>query len=83
MRRVHLCGSVRGMLAWDDEFMRNMLPIITLNNGKHPQSTRELREALCDELVAGHEVLPVPECDNFDYKKGCLGHYVPDEPKKD
>lgn len=27
-----------------------------------------------DKLAAGHEVIPVGDCDNFDFKEGCQGH---------
>lgn len=29
---------------------------------------------LCDELAKGRRVLPLGECDNFDYQTGCQGH---------
>lgn len=37
-------------------------------------TAREARAALLDELSKGHEVIPIGECDNFDYKTGCRGH---------
>jgi len=37
-------------------------------------SPTELREAMIDEIAAGHELLPTGPCDNFDYKQGCRGH---------
>jgi hypothetical protein len=36
----------------------------------------ELREAFYDDIAAGKEVVPIGECDNFDFKTGCLGHPV-------
>jgi hypothetical protein len=38
----------------------------------------EFRNYLMDELTKGHEVLPIGDCDNFDYKTGCMGHGVPE-----
>jgi hypothetical protein len=36
------------------------------------------REALLDNLEAGHKYLPVgPACDGFSYETGCPGHDVP------
>jgi hypothetical protein len=37
-------------------------------------TTREAKKALEDELAQGHEIVPSQGCNNFDWKKGCLGH---------
>ena len=71
---IHLVVSVRGMLKWSDRYMKSMLRSIYNNDGTRYKSVDELREALMDELAQGHEVLPTGECDNHDWKKGCLGH---------
>lgn len=34
----------------------------------------QARIFLYEELSKGRKVLPVGECDNFCYEKGCLGH---------
>lgn len=39
---------------------------------------KEVKSFLQDHLNAGHEVLPIGDCDNFDYKTGCRGHCVED-----
>lgn len=64
----HFCVSVRGTLR-----NRNFGGM-SYKDGKS-MTEFEAFEALCDELSQGHEVLPLEECDNFDYKKGCLGHW--------
>ena len=35
--------------------------------------------ALYSQLDMGRKVLPVCECDNFDYQRGCMGHDVEEE----
>jgi hypothetical protein len=39
----------------------------------------QVRNAMYDELAKGHEVLPLGECDNFDFIKGCQGHVTKEE----
>jgi len=48
---------------------------------KHPtekrsMTPREAEDFLMDELAKGHEVIPICDCDNFDFKEngGCQGH---------
>lgn len=72
---VHLSVSVRGLLHRNDRELKQDLKWITKEGGKRYRSVAELREALMDELAAGHLVLPTtPECEGFDYKTGCPGH---------
>jgi len=44
------------------------------NDSGRTLSADEAKMHLLDELAQGHEVLPMTECDNFDYKRGCRGH---------
>lgn len=39
-----------------------------------PMTNNEFREYLYDRLSEGKKVLPMTDCDNFCYQKGCLGH---------
>ena len=74
-RTVHSCISVRGMLNWDRRETKRYLRTITKNDGTRFSSIDEFRNALLDELVEGHEVLPIGKpCAGFDYKTGCPGH---------
>jgi hypothetical protein len=68
--KYHLCLDIRG----------------ALNNGRtdgfrhddgRPMTKQEGRDALYDELAKGRRMIPLGECDNFDYQKGCLGHEEP------
>lgn len=79
----HMCISVRGMLNWSDRETKRNLRTITKDDGSHFSSVHEFRNTLMDELAKGHEVIPMcKDCDNFDFKKGCLGHPKPAEVSK-
>ena len=68
--KYHLCLPVRAALRWN----KNQLDgILTTDDGR-PMTIDEVFNTLCDELSKGHEVLPIGDCDNFDWKKGCMGH---------
>lgn len=72
-RTIHLCLSVRGALNQTKAEMKRMAPSIMID-GKPLRTADEVRNFLLDELAQGHEVLPYGECDNFDWKTGCMGH---------
>jgi hypothetical protein len=42
-----------------------------------PLSAQEARRILRAQLKEGHLYIPASGCDNFDPKKGCLGHPGP------
>lgn len=75
-RTLHVGLSVRGALAWDRAEFRRALKWMKREDGTPFESVEQLRDALMDELVAGHEILPFAECDNWDWKEGCRGHDV-------
>jgi hypothetical protein len=66
--------SVRGALQMSDAELKELAQSITLDDGTHPRTAAQVRELFMDELAMGHEVVPMTDCDNFDYKKGCMGH---------
>lgn len=77
MKTMHMCQSVRGALSnynTDRKLERAFKNCIKTDSGKVLQTAHEIREFFFDQLAQGREVLPLGECDNFDYKKGCLGH---------
>jgi len=76
-KTFHLCTCVRGVLNWSDkELLKMYKGCITTAEGKVLQTVAEIRNAFYDELTKGHEVIPMTECDNFDFKKGCQGHEI-------
>jgi len=78
--RIHLNLSVRGALKWSNTEMRRNLPSMMRDDGTHYRTPDEFRDALMDELANGVECLAIGDCDNFDPKKGCLGHHDETEP---
>ena len=78
----HLCQSVRGPLTnWTPKQWKRATQWIKKNDGTAYEPF-ELKQAFLDELARGHEVVPIGECDNFDWKEGCKGHPTesPNEP---
>lgn len=76
-KRIHFCLNVRGALS---RRYRDFLEGMFAHPDGRPTTADESREILFDELKKGHEVIPVGQCDNFDYSGGgCLGHDVPPE----
>jgi hypothetical protein len=73
----HMCSSIRGALRRSHTEMRRALLYTFKDDGSPYRSVAELREALFDELAKGHEVIPMGDCDNFDWKTGCQGHEEP------
>ena len=66
-RNVHMCVSIEGAIrnkAWK---------AFTQYNGRN---AKQVEKMLRYELAMGRRVLPVGECDNFDYQEGCRGHEV-------
>lgn len=64
---IHCALSVRGALRWDRRTMRR-------HAAGFGYELEVFRDHLLDALSQGKEVLPLGKCDNFDFKRGCLGH---------
>ena len=71
----HVSASIHGLLNESDESLHHMLS----DGDGVPLSAAEAREILTHELGKGHLYIKAEGCDNFDPKKGCCGHVVPDE----
>lgn len=75
MTRICLSQSIRGPLQnWDDIDWRKATKWMTHQDGTPFKGGAELRALFLQMLSEGKEVVPYGECDNFDFKKGCLGH---------
>lgn len=75
-------GKVRRCMALDiDSAIINVsaLSLCIIIDGQALKSTEAVREFLYQQKAMGRELLPIGDCDNFDYKKGCLGHPSEDE----
>lgn len=74
MKTIHMCQSITGpLMNWGKREWKQATGYITRSDGSK-FTPDELKAAFIEELSQGHEVIPIGECDNFDYKKGCLGH---------
>lgn len=75
MKTVHMAQSVRGpLINWTWKDWKSATHWITKPDGSR-YTVIELKNAFLDLLVAGNEVIPLgKQCDNWDPKKGCLGH---------
>lgn len=73
-RLVHCCLDISGG-------MRNarMLKGCITVDGCTLNTVKEIRNFLQGQLAMGRRVLPMGDCDNFDYQTGCRGHYVEDD----
>lgn len=74
----HMGLSVRGALSKSDNDFRELIVPMFTNDDGTPASEHEARNYLFDELAKGHEILPLHECDNWDWKDGCKGHPIED-----
>ena len=68
---MHCCMSIRGTL--ENYRRKKMDGLFRDKSGKHV-SDRESRDYLYDCLAKGWRVIPLGDCDNFDYQEGCKGH---------
>lgn len=65
----HFCQSVEGALKnWK---RREWVSIMKSNSLKSVEEAQELFWKLHSE---GKRVIPIGDCDNFDFKTGCRGH---------
>jgi len=72
-----MCQSITGPLAtFKASDWNRMAKAFTNDDGSRPTG-EQVRQWFVDQLAMGHEVIPLGDCDNFDYKKGCLGHPKP------
>ncbi len=70
---IHMCLDVRGALAnWSDREMRGVFK----DKDGRVLSVREAKDFLMDEIAKGHRVIPIGDCDAFDFETGCPGHPV-------
>lgn len=68
--QAHLALNVKGLI---DKPKRQYQGLFAHDDGR-PMTPDEAKRYLLDELAKGHDLVPYGRCDNFDPKKGCLGH---------
>lgn len=73
-RLIHCCLDICGGIK-NAQMLKGVITVdgCTLN------TVKEVRNFLQGQLDMGRRVLPMGDCDNFDYQTGCRGHYVEDK----
>lgn len=69
----HLCFSVEGAIV----NAKDLKGCITVN-GKTLNTVKEIRDYMRGQLALGRRILPMCNCSNFDYQRGCQGHEKPE-----
>lgn len=70
-RKFHMCLNISGAL----ENAKDLKGCITVDE-KVLTTVKEIKDFLREQLTMGREVLPIGECDNFDFHTGCKGHEI-------
>lgn len=70
-RMIHCCLDIKGGIM----NARMLKGVITVD-GHTLNTVKEIRGFLQEQLDMGRKVLPMGDCDNFDYQTGCKGHVV-------
>jgi hypothetical protein len=75
-KRTHMCISVDGALRrhTTERSMEKDFKNVIKFNGRTLVTGREIMEFFKYQRAMGREVLPMGDCNNFDYKTGCKGH---------
>ena len=77
MVRMHLSLSIEGGIKW----AKKLCGCIEVD-GRTLNTVKEVREYLQGQLALGRKYLPMSDCDNFDYRQGCLGHIITESDKE-
>ncbi len=73
-RTIHVNLNLRGAIT---NFKKKDWKRSMTNETGRFLTPDECYQFLLDELSEGKKCIPIGECDNFDYQKGCLGHETP------
>ena len=73
-RIIHLSLDIDGAIK-NAKMLKGCITV----DGRVLNTVEEVRHFLYQQKAMGRECLPFGDCDNFDYKKGCLGHPSEDE----
>ena len=74
MTRKHMCLDIQGGIN-NAKMLKGAITV----DGKTLNTVKEVKDFLRGQLALGRRVLPMCECDNFDYQTGCKGHIVEEE----
>lgn len=69
----HIATSIDGLLALSDYRLKKIAANCQVD-GKPLRTAGQVKKMLREAKAAGMEVIPPPECDNYDEKGRCKGH---------
>lgn len=72
-RSIHLSLDIEGGI----QNAKSLCGAIKVD-GRTLETEQEVRAFLREQQAMGRRVLPMGDCDNFDYQTGCRGHLVED-----
>lgn len=73
-RILHCCLDIRGAMRWKKSQLSKL--VRDTETGRY-LSADAAWQWLADELAKGRAVLPMCDCPDFDYQKGCPGKDAP------
>lgn len=74
--RRHMCMNIEGALR--NYGKKSMAGLITEDSGAE-WTDKMVRNYLQECLAKGYRVIPMGDCEGFDYQKGCPGHPITKE----
>lgn len=70
--QIHMSLEIKLVLKLGNDSLKGLFD---KDNGQSC-THKEAEDYLLECLAKGWEVLPIGDCDNFDYKTGCKGHKI-------
>ncbi len=67
--KYHMCLDVSGGIK-NAKMLKGNITV----DGKTLDTVAEVKAFLREQHAMGRRVLPIGDCDNFDYQTGCKGH---------
>lgn len=67
--KCHCCLDISGGIK-NARMWRNCITV----DRRLLQTEKEVRAFFREQQAMGRKVLPIGDCDNFDYQTGCMGH---------
>lgn len=71
MTRYHCCIEITGAIK-NARIYRDCITV----DGRLLHTPKEVKAFFREQLEMGRRVLPLGDCDNFDYQTGCKGHQI-------
>lgn len=73
-RRIHMCMDIQGFLDNHKKKPLSWFDGLAKKEDGTPATGAEYLAYLQGELSKGYKVVPIGDCDDFDFQTGCRGH---------